>query len=113
MRIKSLYLLLSVLGFVLPNIYVLKETVISSNILLYSKPSKTLEALFNNAITSAFTINLLLVGLVFFIWSYQSNKKYQIPNLGLIWISTLLFGLAGGLPLYLYYRTGAKLRKTN
>ena len=37
--------------------------------------------------------------LVFFIWSYIDAKKHGIKNIRVIWILTLLFGIAGAFPL--------------
>lgn len=101
---KRLYLGLCLMGFTLPSILVAVESYSTGNILLYADIPATVEGLFNNRISTIFAIDLLFTVLVFFIWSFMESKKYQIKRLWLIWIFTLLFGLAGGFPLFLYIR---------
>ena len=101
---KNLYLLLSVIGFIAPSILVTIESAESGNILLYSNPIATIEGMFANRISTIFMIDLLFTVVVFFIWTYVDGKKASIKNIGLVWILTLLFGLAGGFPLYLFMK---------
>lgn len=101
---KKIYLILSAIGFILPNIWVTKVSLATGNWLLWMDIKTTLSEMFNNDISTAFTIDLLFVVLVFFVWSYVEAKKHQVPKLGLVWILTLLFGLAGAFPLFLYFR---------
>ncbi|WP_411031841.1 DUF2834 domain-containing protein [Spongiimicrobium sp. 3-5] len=101
---KKTYLTLAILGFILPSIFVAIESIETGNILLYTKPKVTLNGMFSNRISSIFSIDLLFAVLVFFIWSYSETKKYKIKSLYLVWLLTLLFGLAGGFPLFLYLR---------
>jgi hypothetical protein len=44
----------------------------------------------------------------FFIWSYCEAKQLGIRRLGLFWLATLLLGLSGTFPLFLYYREKRK-----
>lgn len=104
---KNFYLFLSIIGFLAPSILVTIESVETGNILLYANPIATLEGMFANRISSIFMIDLLFVVLVFFIWSYWEGKKYKMKRVGHIWLFTLLFGLAGGFPLFLYLRERA------
>lgn len=101
---KKLYLILSAIGFILPNIWVANVSLETGNWLFWFDLKTTLSAMFANDIATAFTVDLLFVVLVFFVWSFKEAKKYQVPKLGLIWILTLLFGLAGAFPLFLYFR---------
>ena len=103
---KNLYLVLTILGFLITNILVVIESMETGNILLYAQPLHTFEEMFANRISSIFAIDLLLVVLFFFIWSYLESKSKGIKNLWVVWISTLLFGLAGAFPLFLYLRHG-------
>lgn len=98
------YLLLSITGTVLPNIFVVKESIASGNIMLYAHPLNTFNAMFINNISSAFMIDLLFIVTLFLFWSFYEAKKWKIKNIGWIWIYTFAFGIAGGLPLFLYYR---------
>lgn len=104
---KRVYLILAIIGFIVPNILVVLESLETGNIMLYSDPAATLSGMFANRISSIFAIDLLFAVLVFFIWSYQERKQLAPKQLLGIWLSTLLLGLAGGLPLFLYLRQKA------
>lgn len=101
---KKLYLVLSILGFIAPNIFVAKVSYETGNILLWLDPITTFFSMFANDIASAFMTDLLFVVIVFFIWSYSEAKKYEIKNLWVIWVLTMMFGIAGTFPLFLYWR---------
>jgi hypothetical protein len=101
---KNTYRILSIIGFILPNIWVVKVSVETGNFLLWWNIKTTFTQMFANDISTAFAVDLLFVVVVFFIWTYAEAKKLMIPRLGLVWVLTMLFGLAGGLPLFLYYR---------
>lgn len=58
--------------------------------------------MFANQISSAFIIDLILVVFIFFIWSNKEANRYGIKNVWIIWLLTLLFGMAGSFPLFLY-----------
>lgn len=104
---KRIYLIISIIGFILPNSLVLLEGIENYNILLYTDPLATFSGMFANRISTIFAIDLLWAVMVFFVWSYVESKKHPIKHLGKIWICTMLFGLAGALPLFLYFREGA------
>ncbi|MEM9549454.1 MAG: DUF2834 domain-containing protein [Bacteroidota bacterium] len=101
---KNKYLLLSVAGTLLPNIFVIRESIQTGNIMLYLHPVETLKGMFANNISSAFITDLLFVVILFLIWSYQESKKYKIKSIWWIWAYTFAFGIAGGLPLFLHVR---------
>ncbi|UTW61649.1 DUF2834 domain-containing protein [bacterium SCSIO 12741] len=101
---KNTYLTLALIGFVLPNIWVAQETFETGNILLYTQPLATMSGMFANRISTIFMIDLLFAVLVFFTWSYAEAKKTAMKGLYGVWIATMLLGLAGGLPLFLYLR---------
>lgn len=104
---KNLYLVLAIAGFICPTILVAMESLESGNILLYAHPAATIEAMFANRISTIFMIDLFFTVLVFFTWTYLDGNKVGVKNIGLVWILTLLFGLAGGFPLYLHLRERA------
>jgi phosphate/sulfate permease len=111
---KRTYLILAIIGFIVPNIFVMMETVETGNILLWLDAKSTFEAVFLNNITTAFITDLLFVVLVFFVWTYRQALRYRMKNIYIIWIVTLLFGMAGAFPLFLYMREIArKKRKRN
>lgn len=107
-KMKQLYLILAILGFIAPSILVIMESIDTGNILLFTDPVATTQGMFANRISSIFMIDLLFVLLVFFIWTYHESKKLNIDGLWKIWGLTMLLGLAGGFPLFLYQRELAK-----
>src|SRR5690349_4330697 len=105
---KTTYLILSIIGFILPNIPVAIESYQTGNALFWLDANATLSGMFANKISTAFIIDLLFTVLVFFIWTYHEAKKYGIKRPWLYWLITLLFGLGGTLPLFLYIREKKK-----
>ena len=101
---KKLYLILAIIGFIAPNIFVIQESLATGNILLWLDPAATMSGMFANRIATAFMVDLLIVVIVFFIWSWYEAKKYKIKKVWIIWILTMLFGIAGTFPLFLYLR---------
>ncbi|GJM29940.1 MAG: hypothetical protein DHS20C17_25750 [Cyclobacteriaceae bacterium] len=101
---KPVYLFLSIVGFILPNIWVAKVTIETGNVLFWWDIPTTFSQMFANDIATAFGVDLLFVVVVFFVWSYNEARKYQIKRLGLVWLLTLVLGLAGAFPLFLYLR---------
>ena len=103
---KNFYLIATVLGFAAPNVFVAKESFETGNILLWLDPSRTMALMFENTISTAFVVDLLVVVAIFFVWTYGEAKRYGLKNIGVIWILTMLFGMAGTFPLFLYLRHG-------
>lgn len=101
---RNLYLLLTVIGTMLPNIFVIKESLATGNIMLYAKPMDTFHVMFANNISSAFMIDLLFIVGLFLVWSYYEAKRLHIKRVWAVWAYTFAFGIAGGLPLFLYLR---------
>jgi len=98
---RSLYALLAVVGFIVPNILVFRESVETGNILLWLDPAATLGGMFGNRIAAAFVTDLLCVVLVALIWIVIESKRLNMKNSWIYVVLTLLFGLAGPLPLFL------------
>ena len=101
---KKTLLFLAVIGTILPNIFVVMEAFESGNYLLYTYPLDTFESMFANYISSAFVTDLLFIVILFLAWSYGEHRKYGIKQIWLCWVYTFAFGIAGGLPLFLYFR---------
>lgn len=99
---KSLLLVLTVLGFIIPNIYLLKVTFETGNILLWTNPAATVAGAFANDISTAFLYDLLCVVAVFFYYTHHQARQHGIKGVWRIWALTLLFGMAGPFPLFLY-----------
>ena len=109
---KKVYLILSVAGFIVPNIPVVLESIATGNFLLWLKPGATIEGMFGNRISTAFILDLLFSVLVFFTWTYREGTKYSLKYWK-YWLLTVLFGMAGTLPLFLYDREKAIGQKPN
>ena len=101
---KPLYAFLAVVGFIVPNILVFYESVETGNILLWLDPASTMNGMFGNRIAAAFVTDLLFVVLAALIWIVVESKKLGMKNSWVYIVLTLLFGLAGPLPLFLYQR---------
>ena len=101
---KNTYLYLTIIGTILPNIFVAMESFTSGNYLLYTDPLATINGMFANYIASAFVTDLLFLVILFLIWSYREARRHQMKNIVWIWVYTFAFGIAGGLPLFLYVR---------
>lgn len=108
---KRTYLFLAVIGTILPNIFVIRESILSGNYMLYARPIETFQAMFVNNISSAFMIDLLFIVCLFLVWTYKDSKKSKFKKLPLVWLYTFAFGIAGGLPLYFYLREKYKKQK--
>ena len=104
---KKLYLILTLIGFLLPTFFVIQESVETGNYLLYADPLHTIRSMFANRISTIFSIDLLFAVIVFFIWTFNKSKNGKRSKLWLVWGVTLLFGFASGLPLYLYLAESA------
>lgn len=100
---KNTLLILTVLGFIAPNILVTKVSIETGNVLLWLNPTATFSGMYANDISTAFIIDLLFVVTVFFMWTYTEAKRHQIKNVWQIWVLTMLFGMAGTFPLFLYW----------
>lgn len=101
---KVNYLYLTIAGTILPNIFVVRESLSSGNYLLYANPVATFKGMFANNISAAFITDLLFIVVLFLFWSYWEAKRHNMKNLAWVWIYTFAFGIAGGLPLFLYLR---------
>jgi len=101
---KKIYFVLAIIGFIIPNIFVAIESVETGNILFWLDPTATIHGMFGNRISTAFILDLLVAVLVFFIWTNHEGKKCGMKNIWKYWLLTLLFGMAGTLPLFLYHR---------
>ncbi|MEM9919685.1 MAG: DUF2834 domain-containing protein [Bacteroidota bacterium] len=99
---KKVWLFCSVAGFVLPNIFVAKVSMETGNWLLWRNPIVSIQQMFANDIAATFSTDLIVVVLIFFLWSYLEAQRHNIQRLWLIWLLTAMFGLAFSFPLFLY-----------
>jgi len=101
---KKTYLVLSVCGFVASSALMVKVTLETGNILLWTDPDATISGALANDTSAAFLVDLFYVVFAFFIWSWIESKRLGMKKPWVIWVLTLIFGLAGTLPLFLYQR---------
>ncbi len=101
---RPFYLLLAILGYLGPNLLMLLESYENKNILLWTKPDETIAGLFVNRISTIFALDLLFGVLVFFIWAFFETKRLGMKRYWLYVLLTMLFGLAGTFPLFLWAR---------
>ena len=107
------YLAATIIGTLIPNIFVIQESIQSGNYMHYTHPLDTISTMFANPIVSAFSSDLLVLVIFFMIWSFNEAKKLNIKQVYWCWIYTFVLGLAGGLPLFLYFKHQADSRINN
>lgn len=101
---QLLYLLLTVVGYLAPGVPMMIESARSGNLLFWTDPQRTMSELFANMTSTAFALDLLVVVLVALIWITREARRVGIGRVWAFWVLTLLFGLGGTLPLFLYMR---------
>ena len=105
---RKTYLAAAILGMLFPNILVLKISIETRNIMLYGDIPATISEMFSNEIATVFIIDLLLLVLMFLLWSFREAKRLGMKEWWVTTVVTMTLGLAGGLPLFLYLREGYK-----
>ena len=103
---KRLYAVLTPIGYIASNWFVVLVSLKTGNLLLWTKPRETMAGMFANPVSAAFAIDLLFVALVACIWFYAEGRRLGMRRIPLYWLLALAFGLAGTLPLFLYHREG-------
>lgn len=101
---QQVYLALALIGYLVTGVPMLMESVRTGNILFWTRPQLTIDGLFGNLTSTAFTLDLMVVVLVALIWITREARRVRVPNVWAFWVLTLLFGLGGTLPLFLYFR---------
>ena len=101
---ERVYLGLAIVGFVVPNTVTLIESVQTGNILFWADPARTTAELFVNRTSTAFALDLLAAAVVALVWMTREAARVGIRQVWRFWVLTLLFGLGGTLPLFLYFR---------
>jgi hypothetical protein len=98
------YLMLAAVGYVAPGVPMLVESARSGNLLFWTDPQRTAAELFANLTSTAFALDLFAVVLVALIWITREARRLGIGHVWVFWALTLLFGIGGTLPLFLYAR---------
>jgi hypothetical protein len=103
-HLANLYLALAIVGYLAPGIPTLLESVQAGNILFWTNPVRTMTELFVNRTTTAFALDLFAAALAAGIWMFYESRRIGMRNVWRYWVLTLLFGLGGTLPLFLWSR---------
>ncbi len=98
---RRLYLLLAIVGFVLPY-YFFVSFVMANGLNL----RLVLSQLFANNISSLFAIDLIISAIVFWVFLYRESQTCQMRNWWIYIVATLIVGTSFAWPLFLYFREG-------
>ena len=101
---QHVYLALAVVGYLAPGVPMLLESTNSGNVLFWADPARTTAELFANLTSTAFALDLLAAVLVALLWITREARRVGLGRVWVFWTLTLLFGLGGTLPLFLYAR---------
>jgi hypothetical protein len=99
MRLRHVYLLLCVLGTILPS-WKLLPWVLEHGLNL----SLLCQELFATRIGAFFGLDVVVSAIVLFVFIATEGRRLEIANLWLPIIATLLVGVSLGFPLFLYLR---------
>ena len=102
--LQRLYLGLALAGYVVLGFVMVRESFRSGNILFWTKPDLTTAELFANGTSTAFALDLFGVVAVALLWMTVESRRLQMRGLWRFVALTLLFGLSGTLPLFLWAR---------
>ncbi len=96
---KNLYLILAIIGFVIPYYYFVSFTIENGlNLRIF------FEQLFGTPISSFFAVDLLISSVVFVHYLRQEATRFSIVNWWVYVGVLLMVGLSCALPLFLYAR---------
>jgi len=101
---QGVYLALAVIGYLAPGVPMVVESARSSNVLFWTDPQRTTSELFVNLTTTAFALDLAAVVIVALLWITREARRVGVGHVWAFWVLTMLFGLGGTLPLFLYAR---------
>ena len=96
---KTLYLILAIIGAVIPYAFFLQHFTAEG-----INPMSFVRAIFANPAAGGFTADLLFTSIVFWIFMIQQRLREKGPNPILFIVLNLLIGLSCAFPAYLYAR---------
>jgi hypothetical protein len=96
---KNIYLILAILGLLLPYWFFFKF--LNANGL---NVSLLMQQLFANDISTFFAVDLILSTVVFWIFMVSEAINWQMKNWWLYILASLVAGLSFALPLFLFFR---------
>jgi hypothetical protein len=101
---SRIYLALAVLGYAIAVPPMIIESIRSGNILFWTKPQLTIAELFANLTSTSFALDAMAVAVVMLVFITLEARRIGIGRVWVYWVLTLLFGVAGTLPLFLAAR---------
>ncbi len=99
MNLKKTYLILCVLGVILPLSQFIPWIAVNGLDL-----PLLFQELFSTGIGGFFGMDVIVSAVVLFIFIFAEGRRLQVPNLWLPVVATLSIGVSLGLPLFLYMR---------
>jgi hypothetical protein len=108
--IAPLYLGLAILGFVIPGVPMIIESVHTGNILFWTDPTRTTAELFATRTSAAFGLDALMAAVALIVWIVYESRRSGTRGAWWFVVLILLFGVGGPLPLYLWFRERASAR---
>ena len=96
---KNIYLILAILGFIVPYFFFLQMPVEDG----FDLPL-LLQPLFANNLLRGVAMDLTISVIVFWFFMFAEVNKLQMKNPWVYVLATLLVGLSFALPLFLYFR---------
>jgi hypothetical protein len=101
---SRIYLVLAVLGYLLAVPPMILESTRSGNFLFWAQPLRTISELFANLTSTAFALDAMGVAVVLLVFITREAHRMRMGRVWIYWVLTLLFGVAGTLPLFLAVR---------
>jgi|SRR5689334_20981977 hypothetical protein len=101
---SRIYLLLAVLGYAVAVPPMIIESIRSGNFLFWTKPQLTISELFANLTSTSFALDAMAVAVVMLVFITREAHRMRMGRIWIYWVLTLLFGVAGTLPLFLAVR---------
>jgi hypothetical protein len=110
-RMGHVYFGLAVIGYILPGVPMVMESVQTGNVGFWLQPGRTIAELFVNRTSTTFALDLLGTVVVALIWMTHESRRLGMRAVWVFWLLTSTFGLAGTLPLFLALRERALARR--
>ena len=102
--LEVVYLLLAVLGFLLPGVPMLQESFATGNVLFWTQPARTMAELFATRTSTAFALDLFAAVFAVAVWMAVEARRLGLRGVWRFYVLLALFGLGGTLPLFLWSR---------
>jgi EamA domain-containing membrane protein RarD len=105
---RRTYLILAVVGYAITCGLMFKVSWETGNWLFWLDPAASTAGVLANGYSTTLVVDLFLILPTAFVWMFDAARRAGMPKPWLYVVLTMLFGLAGTLPLFLYVREGAR-----